>query len=191
MGRLRRFEKIEGAREGREREPPREPAARPRFEATEPTATAAPALQALTDDERHQAMEHLLATLPTLECPACLGENSKFSAVCRLCGHALDGDDGVAHNLRRHERWETERLRAEVDLERHLNRAVAPRVEEPPPTPPGWTWLPATFGQRVVVMAVVGLLLVGPLLRWWTLNLVGALLAAGLIAWRLRGGARR
>lgn len=187
MSRLRRFEKIEGAREGRERETPKVPSARPRFEDAAPPASPVPPL---TEDERHQAMEHLLATLPTLECPACLGENSKFSATCRLCGHALDGDDGVAHNLRRHERWEAERLQAEVDLERHLTRAVAPRAEAPTPNS-GWTWLPFTMGQRVLVMAVVGLLLVGPLLRSWTLNLVGTLLAAGLIAWRLRGGARK
>jgi len=138
-------------------------------------------------------LEHLRRLLPTLECPACSGENGKFSAACRLCQHPLDGDDALEHNRRRLEQLEASRLKEEVDLERRLAHQVVEKERkleaQSAPAP-----LPAPPSDRTAVGITAALLVLGLVFRSGCFIGVGVLVGVGLYAWRTsaaRSTARR
>lgn len=189
MDRLRRFEKIERVREERvreERDPkePEPPAQLPRFE--EP-----PVPYAVAQAQGPPAvptLESLILALPTLECPACNAENSKFSRACRSCGHPLDGDDALAHNARRLEQQEVDRLKAEVELERRLARSAplaAPEATRPSSS--AWSRLPPPPGARLTAGLGAGLVLLALLARSSAFSMLCMLCALGLGAWKVLG----
>jgi hypothetical protein len=182
MDPLRRFEKIEGARAEREAEEPAPPADLQRFEeaptprAEAPTESPAPP----------PTLEALILVLPTLECPACNGENSKFSRACRFCQHPLDGDDALAHNARRLEEQEVQRLKAEVELERRLARSVTPQAPRAAP-PPTFGRLPPPPGTRLTVGLGAGLVLTALVSGSSSFSMLCMLGALGLGAWKVLG----
>lgn len=191
MDRLRRFEKIEGVRKERvreERDPkePEPPAELPRFEQPEPSApnAVAPA----QSPPAAPTLESLILALPTLECPACSTENSKFSRSCRSCGHPLDGDDALAHNARRLEQREVDRLKAEVELERRLARSApvaAPQATRPSAS--ALSRLPQPPGARLTAGLGAGLVLLALLARSSPFSMLCMLCALGLGAWKVLG----
>lgn len=204
MRRLRRFEHIEGSREPKAAE---DQAARrlPRFEdapvsgeareagegseGSEPGAREALAAPVPPRSEAawEALRERLVAAMPSLECPACGVENSKFSRSCRSCQHPLDGEDALTHNERLLERREQERLVAEVALERQLTRAVVTKAEVDPLAPAS-SGLPPPPSRRATLGLSVGLLLLTLLTRSVPVTVACTLAALGLGGWWLLAG---
>ena len=190
---LRRFEKIEGARDERDPDAPEAPAQLPRFEAEPeaappseepPPPAESPVAPRFSAPDELRTMDGPLASLPSLECPACHGENSKFSASCRFCGHSLGGDDAVAHNQGRVQEREAERLKAEVEMERRLARSVPPAAKDAAPQSL-LSFLPAPPTARLTAGLATGVVLVGLLSRSACVMVLCVLCALALGALRL------